>query len=168
MIPPLFFYQLVVLGLVWLFFMLYYAWPSRCTTAPQRPAEPIKAPRKRSNEPPPFAGLTQRPHCAACEHDATHRKAPPPVRPDPLPPPKRRPREIDTSRHFCPHAGCPYRGWLALGNLRANGHPSGGPWRQCQCTSYNGYFLETHGTLLHGKRVAVALIVRALACLAEG
>jgi len=55
-----------------------------------------------------------------------------------------------------------------LGNLRANGHPSGGPWRQLQCTSCESYFLETHGTLFHGKRVAVELIVRVLACLAEG
>jgi transposase-like protein len=31
-----------------------------------------------------------------------------------------------------------------------------------------GYFLETHGTIFHGKRVAVELIVRVLACLAEG
>src|SRR5438128_9910477 len=31
-----------------------------------------------------------------------------------------------------------------------------------------GYFLETHGTLLHGKRLSVELIVRVLACLAEG
>src|SRR3982074_9702 len=29
-------------------------------------------------------------------------------------------------------------------------------------------FLETHGTIFHGKRVAVELIVRVLACLAEG
>ena len=42
------------------------------------------------------------------------------------------------------------------------------PWRQFQCTACKGYFLETHGTLLHGKRVAVELIVRVLACLAEG
>jgi len=70
--------------------------------------------------------------------------------------------------HFCPHADCTYRGWLGLGNLRANGHPSRGPWRQFQCTSCTGHFLETHGTLLHGKRVAVELIVRVLACLAEG
>jgi len=28
--------------------------------------------------------------------------------------------------------------------------------------------LETHGTLFHGKRVAVELMVRVLACLAEG
>lgn len=25
--------------------------------------------------------------------------------------------------HFCPHNDCDYRGWLGLGNLRANGHP---------------------------------------------
>ena len=70
--------------------------------------------------------------------------------------------------HFCPHSDCDYRGWLGLGNLRANGHPSGGPWRQFHCTSCDGYFLETHGTLFHGKQAAVELIVRVLACLAEG
>jgi len=36
------------------------------------------------------------------------------------------------------------------------------------CRSCHGYFLETHGTLLHGKRLAVELIVHVLACLAEG
>jgi IS1 family transposase len=85
-----------------------------------------------------------------------------------MPPPNRRPREVDTSRHCCPHAGCDYRGWLGLGNLRANGHPSGGPWRQFHCTSCKGYFLETHGTIFHGKHAEVELIVRVLACLAEG
>jgi len=64
--------------------------------------------------------------------------------------------------------GCEYRGWLGLRNLRANGHPSGGPWRQWQCTACEGYFLETHGTLFHGKQASVELIVRVLACLAEG
>jgi hypothetical protein len=64
--------------------------------------------------------------------------------------------------------GRDYRGWLGLGNLRANGHPSGGPGRQLYCRSCTGYFLEAHGTLLHGKRVAVELIVRVLTCLAEG
>lgn len=75
---------------------------------------------------------------------------------------------VDTSRHFCPHPGCRYRGWLGRGNLRANGHPNGGPWRQFYCTSCQGYFLETHGTLFHGKQVAVERIVHVLACLAEG
>jgi IS1 family transposase len=70
--------------------------------------------------------------------------------------------------HFCPHAGCDYRGWLGLNNLRANGHPNGGPWRQFSCTSCHGFFPEHHGTIFHGKQAAVELIVRVLACLAEG
>jgi len=56
-------------------------------------------------------------------------------------------------------------GW---GNLRANGHPNGGPWRQLLCVVCRHYFLATLGTLLHGKRAAVDLIVRVIACLAEG
>jgi hypothetical protein len=64
--------------------------------------------------------------------------------------------------------GCRYRGWLELGNLRANGHPSGSPWRQFHCTACKGYFPEHHGTIFYGKQVAVALIMRVLACLAEG
>jgi transposase-like protein len=52
--------------------------------------------------------------------------------------------------------------------LCANGHPSGGPWRQFHCTSCQGYFLETHGPLFHGKQAAGNLIVRVVACLAEG
>jgi hypothetical protein len=70
--------------------------------------------------------------------------------------------------HFCPHLGCDYRGWLELNNLRANGHPNGGPWRQFFCTSCQGYFSETHGTIFHGKQASVERIVRVLACLAEG
>jgi transposase-like protein len=70
--------------------------------------------------------------------------------------------------HFCPHSDCDYRGWLGLGNLRANGHPNGGPWRQFQCTACEGYFPEHHGTIFHGKQAAVELIVRVLAYLAEG
>jgi IS1 family transposase len=170
MIPHHVYCQFAVLGLLWLCVILYYLWPSRSAVSPQPPAEPVppKFKRKRANEPKPFEGLTQRPHCAACEHAATHPKPLPPLRPDPMPPTNRRPCEIDTSMHFCPHAGCDYRGWLGLGNLRANGHPSGGPWRQFYCRSCNGYFLETHDTLFHGKRMSVELIVRVLACLAEG
>jgi IS1 family transposase len=93
---------------------------------------------------------------------------PPPVPPAPRLLPKRRPRQVDTAEHFCPHATCAYRGWVGLGNLRANGHPNGGPWRQFHCTGCGGYVLETHGTLFYGKRVPVELIVRVIACLAEG
>jgi len=168
MIPHQFYYQLVVLGLLWLFVMLHLAWPSRDVTTQTKPATPITPRRQRATDPKPFAGLTHTPHCARCAHEAAHPKAPPPVRPDSMPPTHRRPRTVDTSRHFCPHTGCRYRGWLGLGNLRANGHPSGGPWRQFQCTSCEGYFPEHHGTIFHGKQVAVERLVHVLACLAEG
>jgi hypothetical protein len=85
-----------------------------------------------------------------------------------MPATNRRPRVIDTSLHFFPHVGCDYQGWLGLGNLRANGHPSGGPWRQLYCTSCGGSVLQTHGTIFHGKRASVDLIVRVIACLAQG
>jgi hypothetical protein len=170
MIPYLFYYQLVILGLLWLCVMMHYGWPGRCAVSPPRSAEPepIKPKRKRSNEPTAFAGLTYKPHCPLCEQASAHATPLLPVRPPPMLPTNRRPREIDTSMHFCPHVGCDYRGWLGLGNLRANGHPRGGPWRQFQCTSCGGSFLETHGTIFHGKRLAVELMVRVLACLAEG
>jgi IS1 family transposase len=75
---------------------------------------------------------------------------------------------VDTSQHFCPHPDCAYQGWVGLGNLSANGHPSGGPWRQLHCTGCGGYFQETHGTPLHGKRVAPERLVWAVGALAEG
>ena len=78
----------------------------------------------------------------------------------------RRPRTVDTSMHFCPHPECDYRGWLGMHNLRANGHPNGGPWRQCQCTACDGYFPEHHGTIFHGKQAAVELIVHVLSAVA--
>jgi IS1 family transposase len=170
MVAPLFYYQLVLLAIVWLFILLHLTWPRPGLTAPAAPAEPdpITPKRPRSHEPKSFEGLTHKPHCALCERDTAHPQPSPPGPPDPLPPTNRRPREVDTSRHFCPHGGCDYRGWLGLGNLRANGHPSGGPWRQYHCTACKGYFLETHGPIFHGKQAEVERIVHVLACLAEG
>jgi IS1 family transposase len=165
MVSPLVYYQLALLTLLWLFVMLHLTGPEPGRTTPPVPAQPK---RKRSTEPKAFEGLTHKPHCVLCERATAHPPAPPPVPPDPMPRTNRRPREVDTSLHFCPHRDCDYRGWLGLGNLRANGHPSGAPWRQFHCTACQGYFLETHGTLFHGKQVAVELIVRVLACLAEG
>src|SRR5216117_2076352 len=163
--------QLVRLALIWLFIILPLIRPKCPVLAPATPTaepEPLKPKRHRSNVPQPFAGLTHNPHCALCERENAPPQAPPPVPPDPRPATNRRPREVDTSRHVCPHAGCHYRGWLGRGNLRAHGHPSGGPWRQFHCPSCQGYFLETHGTIFSGPQAAVELIVRVLACLAEG
>src|SRR5215510_162618 len=165
MVSPLVYYQLALLAIIWLFVMLPLTGSKPGRTAPLGPAQPK---RKRSTEPKAFEGLTHKPHCSLCERETAHPQAPPPMPPDPMPSTNRRPREVDTSMHFCPHLGCDYRGWLGMNNLRANGHPNGGPWRQFHCTACQGYFLETHGTLFHGKQAAVELIVHVLACLAEG
>jgi transposase-like protein len=168
MVPTLFFYQLGPIALVGVFLMLCWLWRND-VTAPRQPIAPSKPPRrKRSKEPKPFAGLTQRPHCALGEHEAAHPDTPPPPPPEPMPPTHRRPRTVDTSGHFSSHTGCRYRGGLGRGNLRANGHPSGSQWRQFQCTACEGYFPEHHGTIFHGQQVAGELLVRVLACLAEG
>jgi hypothetical protein len=165
MVSHLFYYQLALFAILWLFVMLHVTWSEPGLTTPAVPAQPK---RKRSTEPNPFAGLTHKPPCALCDQETGETAPAPPRRPDPMPPTHRRPRTVDTSRHFCPHTACDYRGWLGLKNLRANGHPNGGPWRQCHCTACKGYFPEHHGTLFHGKQIAVELSVRVLACLAEG
>jgi IS1 family transposase len=168
MVSHLFFYQLVLIALVWLCVMLQWAWPSDPAAACPPPAEPPPLLPKRQREPKPFAGLTTKPPCDACEHaTAPHPQAPaaPPPR---IVPTRGRRRQVDTSTHFCPNPDCRYQGWVGWGNLRANGHPSGGPWRQLLCVVCRGYFLETLGTLFHGKRASVDLIVRVIACLAEG
>jgi len=159
------FYQLALLAVIWLFVMLHLT-----GAKPGRPAPPVSAKpkRKRSTEPKAFEGLTKKPHCAMCEQEIGETPPAPPRRPDPMPPTNRRPRTVDTSMHFCPHTDCDYRGWRGLNNLRANGHPNGGRWRQFQCTSCEGYFPENHGTIFHGKQAEVELIVRVLMCLAEG
>ena len=168
MVPTLFFYQLGLVTLVCVFLMFCWLWPND-TASSHQPIVPTQPSRRtRSKEPQPFAGLTQRPECALCEREAAQAHEPPPAPPEPMPPTHRRPRTVDTSQHFCPHGGCRYRGWLGRGNLRANGHPNGGPWRQFHCTSCKGYFLETHGTIFHGKQAAVDLIVHVIGCLAEG
>jgi hypothetical protein len=168
MVSHLFFYQLVLVAVVWLCLMLQWAWPSDpaavCPTAP----EPTPPRPKRHREITPFAGLTTKPPCDACAHASDLRsEAPRPPPPRIVPTPGRR-RQVDTSTHFCPNPDCAYRGWAGWGNLRANGHPNGGPWRQLLCVACHRYFLETLGTLLHGKRTSIELIVRVIACLAEG
>ena len=50
----------------------------------------------------------------------------------------------------------------------ANGHPSGGLWRQFYCKVCGRYFLETHGTVFFGRRQAVPMLLLVLAALVEG
>src|SRR3989449_2232223 len=168
MVSHLFFYQLVLIALVWLCLMLQWAWPSDPAAACPPPLEPTPPRPKRHREPTPFAGLTTKPHCDACESSSAPHPQTPSVPPPRIVPTRGRRRQVDTAHHFCPNPDCAYRGWVGRGNLRANGHPNGGCWRQLLCIVCRGYFLETLGTLFHGKRTSVELIVRVIACLAEG
>jgi len=162
MVSDLFFYQLVLIALVWLCVMLPWGWPGDRATAHPTP------PRKRCREPTPFEGLTKKPHCAAC----AHARAPHPQAPASPPPrivmTRGRRRRVDTSNQFCPNPDCAYRSGVGWGNLRANGHPGGSLWRQLLCVACRRYFLETLGTIFHGKRTSSDLIVRVIGCLAEG
>jgi IS1 family transposase len=167
MVSDLFFYQLMLVALVWLCLMLHWLWPSPPATCPP-PPEPTPPVPKHKRERLPFAGLTQKPHCDACEHHGDLRPQPASSRPPHIVMTRGRRRQVDTSMHFCPNPDCAYRGWVGWGNLRANGHPNGGPWRQLLCVACRRYFLEPLGTLFHGKHTPVDLIVHVIACLAEG
>jgi len=150
MVSDLFFYQLGLIVLVWLCLMLQWVWPSDsaavCPTTPELPS-PVP---KRHREPTPFAGLTTKPPCDACEHSPDPRPQPLSAPPPRIVPTRGRRRQVDTSMHFCPNPDCAYRGWVGWGNLRANGHPNGGRWRQLLCLVCNGYFLETLGASFTG------------------
>jgi hypothetical protein len=109
-------------------------------TPEQRSPTPSVRPRKPSNAPKPFTGLTHKPHCAACEQSAAQPKLPALVPPAPMPVPKRRPRQVDTSQHFCPHPTCNYHNFVlphasVRQPLRApeatNGRGSGKGWQPC-------------------------------------
>src|SRR5437870_5309680 len=67
-VSHLFFYQLVLVALVWLCLMLHWAWPSDPAAVCPTTAEPPGPLPKRHRAPTPFAGLTTKPPCDACEH----------------------------------------------------------------------------------------------------
>jgi hypothetical protein len=156
------FYPFACVLLILLCLLLCRLWRRGKTTPSAR-----KPPRLK-REPKPFAGLTCKPDCAACEQgDGSHPRIPG------APPPRMtlargRHRQVDTSGHFCPHPPCAYHGRVGFGNLRANGHPNGRRWRQLVCLSCRGYFLETVGTPFHAKHVDPDTLVWAIAALAEG
>jgi hypothetical protein len=160
--------DLLLLGLLWLSMLLYWAWlrgrSATSLTLPS-PAKPIK---KRTQQPKPFAGLLRKPLCGACEHTAESRPQAPCALPPRLPFRRGRYRTVDTQQQFGPDEDCSYYGWRGRGNIRANGHPGGQPWRQFPCVSCHGYFQETHGTPVHGKRVSPDMLIWAVGALAEG
>jgi hypothetical protein len=157
------FAQLVLLALRWLCLLLQWAWPSA-----RAPAPPTRPRRTRRREPTPCAGLTTKPHCDACVRASAPRPQAPSAPPPRLGMTRGRRRAVDPAGHFCPTPAWAYRGGVGWGTLRANGPPNGGPWRQLRCVAGRRSFLETLGTLLHGKRTSPDLSVQVSACVAEG
>jgi hypothetical protein len=167
MTPNLLFYQLLLVALVLICVTIHLWWPDDSSVTHRTPLKPDKPHRKRSREPKPFTGYIHQPLGEACDNGVDGRSEAPGS-----PPPviifTRGRRTVDTRSHFCPDPDCIYLGWLGRGNIRANGYPGGQPWRQLQCVSCRGYFYESHNTIFHGKRASPELIVRVIACLAEG
>src|SRR5262249_26465108 len=93
MVSQLFFYQLVLIALVWLCVMLQWAWPSDPAAACPTTLEPLPPLPKRHRAPTPFAGLTTKPHCDACEQAPEHVPQPPGC-----PPPRIAPRVAARAR----------------------------------------------------------------------
>jgi IS1 family transposase len=166
----LFFHTVLLLGLLCLCLgmLLYWAWRRGRPTLDQTTPTSAKPIRTRSKAPKPFQGLTHKPSCDACEQAAEPRhqalSAPPPL----FTCTRGRRRQVNTQQQFCPDHACAYYGWVGLNNIRANGHPRSGPWRQLQCVVCNQYFQETHGTPLHGKHVPPEMWVWVVGALAEG
>ncbi|MCP4419601.1 MAG: hypothetical protein GY805_23560 [Chloroflexi bacterium] len=108
------------------------------------------------------------PACAAAQEPQKKEVATPDEPPAMIEQTRGRPRSVDTSSHFCPRKKCRYYGWLGQGNIRANGYPNGGRWRQLQCVVCNKNFMETTNTIFYGKKAAARTIWQALKALAEG
>jgi hypothetical protein len=106
MVSHLFFYQLVLIALVWLCVMLQWMWPSApaaaCSTTPEAPPPQPK----RQREPKPFEGLTIKPHCDACASSSAPHPQTPSVQPPRIVMMRGHCRQVDTSRHFCPNSAC--------------------------------------------------------------
>ena len=168
MVSDLFFYELLLLGLLGLCLMLHWVWPYDRPAGDQRTFKPATPPRKPSRDPKPFPGLTRKPHCAACEQANEPAPQPPSCPPPVIIHSRGCPRQVSTQHQFCPNPDCDYYGQVGCGNLHANGHPSSGPWRQWHCVKCGVYFLETHGTLFYRKHVSPDLLVWAVGALAEG
>src|SRR5262245_45569478 len=108
------FHELLLLTLLWQ--LMFSDWVYKRGQAPKHP--PAQQPTRPPKIPTPFAGLTQKPHCEACEHGQPHLDQPPLSPPSVIAPKRGRPRAVDTHTHYCPEKTCPYYGWMGRGNIR--------------------------------------------------
>src|SRR5215472_18024699 len=103
MVSDLFVCGLLLLGLLWLCIIRYDRWSyDRAIGSPTTLKSPVPT-RQHSHDPKPFAGLTYKPYCDACEHAAEPGREAPSIPPSRMAFTRGRRREVDTSAHFCPH-----------------------------------------------------------------
>ena len=129
--------------------------------------QPVKQRKKQSRRSTAPRARTQRPPCPLCQTAEEQPAKPPPSPPPMIEQERSRPRKVDTHNHYCPNEKCPYYGWIGRGNIIANGHPSGGHWRQLYCVACRRYFMETHGTIFYRSPIRAAKILQAIAALAD-
>lgn len=155
----------IVIGIVFVG-QLKAFWPFLDKGRFKRRKKPKAAPKQSQTSTP-----TKRPPCPACaagqaaqENETATPDEPPPL----IEKIRGRPRSVETRHHFCPKKSCRYYGWIGRGNIRANGHPNKGRWRQLQCIVCGKCFMETSNTIFYGKKAVAETIWQVLKALAEG
>ena len=99
----------------------------------------------------PFAGLTHKPHCEACEQAAVPRPQAPCAPPPRIVSTRGRRRVVNTSQPLLSPAQL-FLSWLGgLGEYPSQWPSQWGPWRQLYCLKCQGSFQETHGTSFAGQ-----------------
>ncbi len=159
--------EIILIIQIWILMNWLPIWLEGQETEQKRKKKGSPRKKRQRKKPGAFQGLTRKPECEVCQaaaNDQTERPIPPPM----IETKRGRPREVDTSSHYCPDKACRYYGWLGRGNMTANGHPNGGRVRQLQCKVCKNYFAETTGTIFYRSRVTAETKLRAIATLAEG
>ena len=115
-----------------------------------------------------IAWLYQQPLCDACEQALDARITAPSAPPPRLIGTGGHRRTVATQQQCCPALDDSDHGGHGCGNIRAHGQPGGQSWRKLPCVPCHGSCSEMHSTMIHGQLSSSDLLVRVIACLAEG
>ncbi len=167
--PVLLMHDLVGIGLLFLMLEIWQQWKAVWSFEPRWSRELARQRRREAlAESRALPGLARRPVCAECRAEPEKKEVP--ASPPPRWPGSKRGRRqvVKPTWQYCDDPDCRYYGWPGLGNLRANGYPNGGRWRQWHCQACRQFFIETRGTPLYRRSVAPNLVHQVLTGLAEG
>src|SRR5262245_42771955 len=112
MVDNLLFHDLLLVVLLWLGIRLSAGWSRHRSVTGPTARKPAPALQPRSRELKPFPGLTRKPYCAACEQAQEPSSPVPLALSSLLSLAQGRPRQVDTSKQFCPQPHCAYYGWV--------------------------------------------------------